>query len=75
MITIAYQSIQYLDIEIEGLTEGDIEEMTDEEVMKLVEDTYTFSERDDFSCSENIMEKYEVLNEDDKSIRYIERRN
>ena len=73
MLTIAYQSIQYLDIEIKGLTEDDIEEMSDEEVMKLVEDTYTFNERDDFSCSENSIEKHEILNERGTSIRYVER--
>lgn len=73
MITIAYQSIQYLDIEIEGLTEEDIKDMSDDEVMKLVEDTYVHNERDDFSCSENIIERHEILNENDESIRYIER--
>lgn len=75
MITIAYQSIQYLNIEIENLTKEDIQDMSDDEIVKLVEDTYVFNARDDFSCTENTREIHEILDDNNNSIKVIERDN
>ena len=71
MVTLEYRATQFISVEIENLTKEDIEEMSKEELMGIIEEIYTFGNEDgkyDCALNDHNRAELEVYDEEDELI-------
>lgn len=76
MVTIVYNELTQYNIEVEDLTEEEVKEMSEKDIKSLIDDmvgrrVYD-GEYGEIRENEHHRNEFEVLNEDEKSIKYFQ---
>ena len=73
MVTIIYNELTQYNIEVEGLTEDELNEMDEDDIKNLINDMVgTRLYEGEIKENEHHINQYELLNEDNESIKYFE---
>jgi predicted nucleotidyltransferase component of viral defense system len=74
MVTIIYNELTQYNIDVDDLTEDDIKDMDEEDIKDLVDSLVGRRDYDIDMMRENEHHRneYEILNEDEESIKYFE---